>query len=75
MFESASNEGPQWGLLEEQRLLGLIRAYKIEDWPKIALAEFGRVRTVEDSMNHFNRCFLNSVIGEIVLESVDRFVK
>lgn len=32
VFESAPNEGPQWGLLEEQRLIGLIRTYKIDEW-------------------------------------------
>lgn len=32
VFETAPDEGPQWGILEEQRLLSLIRAYKVEDW-------------------------------------------
>lgn len=88
VFDSAPNEGPQWGVLEEQRLLSLIRAYKIDDWlvlfscfhnflylrPKIALTEFGRVRTVDEAMNHFNRCFLNGPISEIVLEGMIRSV-
>lgn len=43
--------------------------------PKIAASEFGHSRTVEEALTHFNRCFLNGPISEIVLEGTIRFVK
>ncbi|KAI6235636.1 hypothetical protein M3Y95_00072700 [Aphelenchoides besseyi] len=72
VFREVSDEGPSWGAFEDERLLSLIRTYKLDDWPKIALMEFGRVRTVEEALNHFSRCFMNSIISEIAIENIKR---
>ncbi|KAI6241535.1 hypothetical protein M3Y99_00312600 [Aphelenchoides fujianensis] len=70
VFKPAPHEGHNWGALEDQRLLSLIRTYKLDDWPKIAYSEFGRARSVEEALNHFSTCFMRSVIGEIAVEEI-----